>query len=139
MLYLVSDEDGLSTHMRVLTFFKNIQLLRLWLKVYSPHVWKITFMRRLSIFGFLYVVEGDSYEDPNMLCISRLEELPMNICCMNKKVCLDFDVGLYYKTLQVEKEAGLLEESTHSRPELKLLNNVAELLDITHSYSSFSI
>lgn len=92
-----------------------------------------------DIYGFLYVVEGDSCEDPNMLCISRLEELPMTICCMNKKVCLDFDVGLYYKTLQVEKEAGLLEESTHSRPELKLLNNVAELLDITHSYSSFSI
>nr|VDD04658.1 unnamed protein product [Brassica oleracea] len=41
------------------------------------------------IFGFLYVVEGDSYEDPNMLCISRLEELPMNICCMNKKALGD--------------------------------------------------
>lgn len=30
-----------------------------------------------------------------MLRISRLEELPVAICCMNKKVCLDFDVGLY--------------------------------------------
>ncbi|CAA7050542.1 unnamed protein product [Microthlaspi erraticum] len=34
-------------------------------------------------------VEGDSSEDPNMLHIRSLEELPMTICCINKKAMGD--------------------------------------------------
>ncbi|KAF8101260.1 hypothetical protein N665_0208s0047 [Sinapis alba] len=37
----------------------------------------------------LVVVLGDSCEDPNMLHIRRLEELPMTICCTNKKAMGD--------------------------------------------------
>lgn len=48
----------------------------------------------LDFFGFLDVVEGDSHEDPNMIHIHSLEELPMTICCINKKVCLDCSCGL---------------------------------------------
>ncbi|CAF1804180.1 BnaC04g03250D [Brassica napus] len=47
-------------------------------------------LRELSPSQLVVVVlEGDSCEDPNMLCISRLEELPMTICCMNKKAMGD--------------------------------------------------
>ncbi|KAG2290213.1 hypothetical protein Bca4012_028733 [Brassica carinata] len=46
-------------------------------------------LRELSPSQIVVVLEGDSCEDPNMLCISRLEELPMTICCMNKKAMGD--------------------------------------------------
>ncbi|XP_013691804.1 inositol 1,3,4-trisphosphate 5/6-kinase 4-like [Brassica napus] len=47
-------------------------------------------LRELSPSQLVVVVlEGDSCEDPNMLRISRLEELPMTICCMNKKAMGD--------------------------------------------------
>ncbi|CAL9236830.1 unnamed protein product [Arabidopsis halleri] len=37
----------------------------------------------------LDVVEGDSHEDRNMIHIHSLEELPMTICCINKKAMGD--------------------------------------------------
>ncbi|CAE6048324.1 unnamed protein product [Arabidopsis arenosa] len=37
----------------------------------------------------LDVVEGDSHEDPNMIYIHSLEELPITICCINKKAMGD--------------------------------------------------
>ncbi|CAN7103298.1 unnamed protein product [Brassica rapa subsp. narinosa] len=46
-------------------------------------------LRELSPSQIVVVLEGDSCEDPNMLRISRLEELPVAICCMNKKAMGD--------------------------------------------------
>lgn len=72
-----------------------IRILKLSLIVEKDRPLKFdTFMRRLNLLNFLFVgflddVEGDSSEDPNMLHIRSLEELPMSICCMNKKVPLD--------------------------------------------------
>ncbi|OIW14175.1 hypothetical protein TanjilG_21315 [Lupinus angustifolius] len=68
---------------------------------------KKEFLPKVSSYGWLIVVlkvgGGNSFDTPNMLQIENLEELPLTICCLNKKSIKNaVTVGYIMKSSRVE-------------------------------------